>query len=282
MFQQRNQITPTTLEQGHMQKRPGAGRRRSRRRSRTVVKRERSRMKQGKRKARITVLGAAPDGKLKKVIHITRLANLNSIIKSRFEGNATECAKVLERSHAYLWQLLNEYRGIGEDFARYIEKKLKLPEMSLDERRSTERREEVPIVMEDGKEPVTYFLAPLVTLDKLRHVSFKKAERVVPCPVPNVKAVCFEMIETYLKGWGNPKEVAFVDPFDRTPPKHGCVYVLFSLRSPEVAEVRIADGRGGGRFRFIIPGDDPPAPYDLSQVEVYGRVVGVTRDLACA
>src|SRR5262245_31303236 len=138
---------------------------------------------------RISVVGKSPEGKLLKSIHVIRLDNLNELIKQRFDGNATSMARHLGRSHAYLWQILNKYRGIGEDMARYIEERLGLEDRALDQPETLERTEKLRAQLGNGKE-LLYFMVPRVTLDQLDRISFKKAKQIQACPVPGEVTVC--------------------------------------------------------------------------------------------
>lgn len=61
-----------------------------------------------------------------------RLANLKQLLERRFRGRIADMGRALERSDAYLWQLLNGKRNLGERIARYIERKLGLPPSALD------------------------------------------------------------------------------------------------------------------------------------------------------
>jgi hypothetical protein len=68
----------------------------------------------------------------KKPIHAIRLDNLVGLIAARYEANTAKAARALERSHTFVWQLLNKRRSIGEDTARHIEKCLGLKYGALD------------------------------------------------------------------------------------------------------------------------------------------------------
>jgi hypothetical protein len=62
----------------------------------------------------------------------TRRANLKQLLENRFRGRIADMSRVLERSDAYLWQLLNAKRNMGERIARHVEGKLELPRGALD------------------------------------------------------------------------------------------------------------------------------------------------------
>lgn len=69
-------------------------------------------------------------------IYEIRRENLRAIVKSRFNGKITGLAEAVDRAHSYISRCLtnNEThrKNIGEEFARDIEKRLKLPPLALD------------------------------------------------------------------------------------------------------------------------------------------------------
>jgi len=63
---------------------------------------------------------------------ITRRDNLNRILEQRYGGRIAELSRAIDRDDAYVWQLLNSKRNIGERVARHVENKLGLAPGSLD------------------------------------------------------------------------------------------------------------------------------------------------------
>jgi len=63
---------------------------------------------------------------------ITRRDNLKRLLDQRFRGRIAELGRAIERDDAYVWQLLNGKRNIGERVARAIEAKLDLAPGALD------------------------------------------------------------------------------------------------------------------------------------------------------
>lgn len=66
------------------------------------------------------------------VTAITRRDNLKRLLEQRFSGRIAELGRAIERDDAYVWQLLNGKRNIGERVARDIETKLDLASCALD------------------------------------------------------------------------------------------------------------------------------------------------------
>ena len=63
---------------------------------------------------------------------MNRIERIREIIQGRYEGNSAAFARAIGKSPSVVWQYLNGYRQVGERFAREVEKKLRLPEGSLD------------------------------------------------------------------------------------------------------------------------------------------------------
>jgi hypothetical protein len=57
---------------------------------------------------------------------------LKRLLEQRFRGRIAELGRAIEKDDAYVWQLLNGKRNIGERSARHIELKLELAPGSLD------------------------------------------------------------------------------------------------------------------------------------------------------
>lgn len=62
----------------------------------------------------------------------TRKENLASLLEQRFGGKIASMARAIDRDDAYLWQLLNGERNVGERVARHIEARLQLARGVLD------------------------------------------------------------------------------------------------------------------------------------------------------
>jgi len=63
---------------------------------------------------------------------VTRRENLKRLLEQRFNGRIADLGRAIEKDDAYVWQLLNDKRNIGERSARHIELKLELAPGSLD------------------------------------------------------------------------------------------------------------------------------------------------------
>jgi len=63
---------------------------------------------------------------------IIRRDNLKRLLEDRFKGRIAELGRALGQDDAYVWQLLNSKRNIGERVARKIEAKLDLAPGALD------------------------------------------------------------------------------------------------------------------------------------------------------
>jgi plasmid maintenance system antidote protein VapI len=61
-----------------------------------------------------------------------RRTNLKALLHEHFDEKIADLARAIERDDAYIWQLLNGDRNIGERTARHIEEKLKLGRGTLD------------------------------------------------------------------------------------------------------------------------------------------------------
>src|SRR5580765_3916647 len=118
-----------------------------------------------------------------KEIHRTRMDNLNRVVKEQFNGNSSDCARAIERTHTFMWQLVRGYRGIGEASARHIEEKLKLMPKALDQAKDAPRPK--TLMLDDGTGKVRNFrVVPVVTMDALD----AKARVVTLC----LKAECID------------------------------------------------------------------------------------------
>jgi hypothetical protein len=62
-----------------------------------------------------------------------RRQNLKKLLQDRYAGKIADMARAIDRDDAYLWQLLNADRNVGERVARHIESKLGLANGTLDQ-----------------------------------------------------------------------------------------------------------------------------------------------------
>lgn len=69
-------------------------------------------------------------------IYEIRRENLRAIVKSRFNGKITGLAEAVDRAHSYISRCLTKNethrKNIGEEFARNIEMRLRMPPLALD------------------------------------------------------------------------------------------------------------------------------------------------------
>lgn len=65
-------------------------------------------------------------------VRAIRQSNLKRLLETRFSGSIADMARAIDRDDAYLWQLLNGTRNVGERVARHIERALKLEAGELD------------------------------------------------------------------------------------------------------------------------------------------------------
>jgi hypothetical protein len=109
-------------------------------------------------------------------INAQRLANLQRLIlKVTDDNNIAQFARMIDRPHAYVHQLVTGGRSVGEQIARHIEAKLNLPYGSLDlpEKRTVRERRQLYIhYSPDIDQPLREFRAcPEVTWDELKLLS---------------------------------------------------------------------------------------------------------------
>ena len=210
-----------------------------------------------------------------KAIHAVRLKNLQDIIEAKFEGNAAACAKAIDRSHTFLWQLTNARRGIGEDTARHIEESLGLPLMSLDAGGAIKPTKTLRAVLSNG-ESCAWHMVPDVELS----LGLKKKTGVVrPCPIAeggvnkvNIKVPSDSMEPLLVKG-----DLATVDK-DQTEVLDGKVYVL-QVRGMKEPIIRMARARDGGTFEFVALKSGHEVVHEHQVQRVEGRVFYSGHDL---
>ena len=204
-------------------------------------------------------------------IHKIRLRNLKEIIDKRFQGNASQAARAIERSHTFMWQLMNGYRSIGEETARNIEAALKLGENALDRR--LERTKELVAHVGNGV-TASYKMVPKLALDALD----EKPQSFMPCPDERCteKSFCAEITADDMAEL-EPGDLIFADRGEVKPVNRKLFVVQPKGASPCVMQARSLAGRWvyaltGARVR----GD---RSLDAKDVRVIARVLLIVRNL---
>lgn len=222
-----------------------------------------------------------------KPIHLTRLRNLQEIIDKRFDGNATHAAKAIERSHTFIWQLMNGYRSIGEDTARLIENKLMLDQNWMDRAKGCKRSESLIAQLADGH-TLEYRMVPLKDLD---HMS-AKSTTWYPFPVHGAskQAYCVTVNSDTIGGI-HIGDLIYVDQLaSGEAPVNEKLYLVKvpGVWADDTAGILMARQHTGKRWTFETR---PSCRYDVErrkklleiytdkQVEVIARVVSVVRHL---
>ena len=205
-------------------------------------------------------------------IHKVRLRNLNDLIAKRFGGNASEAARAIERSHTFMWQLLNEYRSIGEETARHIEEKLKLGENALDHR--LERTKALIAHIGNGA-TLQYRVVPVLLLDALD----AKPKEFRPCPDERASERTFaasivsdEMVELQIG------DSIFVDRAETAL----AALKLFVVTPKRSKQARVMQARkSGARWVFVATSEVARRERPLAEADVHvvGRVILVVRNL---
>lgn len=103
-------------------------------------------------------------------IYEIRRENLRAIVKTRFNGKITGLAEAVDRAHSYISRCLTKNethrKNIGEELARDIEIKLRMPPLALDALAGGEYQGgNVAQMLQPSTEPVKY---PLIEWDKAR------------------------------------------------------------------------------------------------------------------
>lgn len=210
----------------------------------------------------------------KKPIHAIRLDNLVGLIAARYEGNTAKAARALERSHTFVWQLLNKRRSIGEDTARHIEKCLGLKYGALDLDVSGLLAQSTELRVGVGDDVKRFFVVNQVELTlKLN----KKTGVMQPYPkivtiakgadIVNIEVPTDSLAPRLFKG-----DQVFIDKND-VEVVDGKIY---ALAVPGVAEpiLRKAVRAEGGWKWTVTNGDDPPV--EGKRVEVLGRATAMS------
>jgi hypothetical protein len=208
---------------------------------------------------------------------------LKELVKVRYKGNSAKLAREIGRSDAYLWQLLHAFRAIGEDTARFIEGKLKLKQLALDNAGKNALRQETEFMVNSLNGTTrTYRLVPRVGLGDLT----KRIDEVLrPCPVEcSVDTIYFQVADDVMEPWLHEGEFAFCDP-KRRELEAGAIYLLQRKGRARACDrdgvqgfLRKAKRRDNGWV--FTPGTDSKAPsYGEDEVTVWGRVFYAGRDL---
>lgn len=198
-------------------------------------------------------------------VHRARQQNLKRVIKEKFAGNTSECARGVGRSHTFMWQLVDGYRGIGEKSARHIEEKLKLVPGSLDTsstgRIKTAVLKTVPVLMLDALDakPKTFTPCPLVMEDK--------AEKMFCTMIVTTDVVELEI-----------GDQVFVDRGD-VKLQHRKLYVV----RPKGREACVLLAwKEGGAWSLRGTGESKMKPIPEREVRVIGRLLAIVRKLPAA
>ena len=213
---------------------------------------------------------------LKKQMHEQRLKNFNKIIEVNFEGNVAKTAKALDRSHTFVWQLVNRRRTIGEGVARHIEKCVGLERGGLDNgllETSTKWSMVVDGVCH------TWWMVPGSTLvSGLK----EKTGELRPCPVQNAggDVIYVKVLTDLLAPLLREGEAAFINPVFREQDDlvGGKVYAINlkgKKRSPTL--LRIARRREDGKFEFVTTVGSEPS-LQQQEVKVIGKLIAIQRD----
>lgn len=218
--------------------------------------------------------GAREPRKITKPIHLTRLNNLKGLIDKRFDGNATAMGRAIERTHTFMWQLVNEHRAIGEDTARHIEVKLGLAPGAMDQGELGARTDVLIANVGDGIAR-TFRMTPRRELNKFS----EKPIEWRPFPKEGASEHVFfstiinESIDGFKVG-----DLAFSDQAD-TELKQGCIYVITFKMKTSKAAILCAKEKSDGSFSFVstfVGG--LKETYDRNAVRVVARVVSIVRE----
>lgn len=186
--------------------------------------------------------------------HQVRRRNLIRVIKERFNDNLAECARALQRSENYLWQLVSvkrtkagkassrPYRQMGERAARHIEERLKLNPGTLDKDLAVAF--DRVIVAQWGVHTKRYVLAPRLDLgaelrDYLKGKTKKRTDtsttpstlkqrHLRPIPVDfetSERSFYVRMVGAVMDPLVRDGDEVFVDPEDRDL-EHGALYLI--------------------------------------------------------
>lgn len=208
-----------------------------------------------------------------KPIHQVRKKNLVSLVENKFAGNASECARAIERSHTYMWQLVQGYRGIGEGSARHIEKMLELAPGTLD---AAKQKRTTHLQANDDKGNVTrYAMVPRLALDALTATPTE----FVPCPLADMDATKLfctvigeEDVVELERG-----DLVFVDRAD-VAPQNRKLFVVKRKTHAMSAMVLLARKRATG-WTFGGTNEGVKSELAARDVTVIGRLLLIVRQL---
>ena len=212
---------------------------------------------------------------LKRQMHEARLKNFNKIIEVNFEGNVAKVAKALDRSHTFVWQIVNKRRTIGEGVARHIEKCVGLATGGLDNGLLETNTKWSMVV--DGV-CHTWWMVPGSTLvSGLK----EKTGELRPCPVQNAggDVIYVEVLTDLLAPLLREGEAAFINPIFREKKDliPGKVYAVALKRKRGEALLRIARRREDGEFEFVTKKANEPS-LQYKEVKVIGKLIAIQRD----
>lgn len=209
-----------------------------------------------------------------KPIHRVRLKNLTALIDKRFNGNASEAARAIERSHTFMWQLMNGYRSIGEETARNIEAALGLGLNALD---ATMERTRALVAQHGDGTASQFHMVPVMRLDQFdaKPVSYR------PCPDEGAseKTFCAEVVTESMAEL-QVGDLVFCDPKQATLATRK-LFVVMEGRQQSVARVMQAKRVTERRWVFVTTSDAAKGerPLEAADVRVIGRVILVMRNL---
>lgn len=172
-----------------------------------------------------------------------RRQKIRELIDEKFGGNQSAFARQIGRQADYVSRILSGRRGVGEELARDIERKLNLPALWLDGATN----------VEPG--PYVRGFVPLISWVQAGHWSevidnFQPgdAEEWLPCPVPHGPRTFVLRVrgESMFNPYGRPSfqegDLIFVDP-DREPTNGSLVVV------------RLDDSKEAMFKKLVIEGD---------------------------
>jgi len=214
---------------------------------------------------------------LKQRMHEQRLKNFSKIIEINFDSNLTKVAKALDRSHTFVWQIVNRRRTIGEGVARHIEKRVGLHRGGLDNgllETSTEWSMVVDGVCH------TWWMTPGTTLESRFE---EKTGELKPCPVKDTGGdVIYVKVPTdLLAPLLREGEAAFINPNfrDRNDLEAGKVYAI-ALKGKRKASylLRIARRREDGSWEYVVGKLASEEPIPEERAHLKGKLVSISRD----
>jgi len=204
-----------------------------------------------------------------KAIHAVRLDHLKQLIESRFEGNAGRAAKALNRSHTFIWQLVNKKRAIGEDTARHIEQSLGLAWGALDQDSTGALRQatQLTVIRDDGTQQ-TFRMVPEVEFTA--GLNKKKRGAFCPCPIEcSGGTVAVKVLTDSLQPHFRAGDDVFIDKEQREIVDNK-VYAI-QIEGESEPRLRIAKHREGGGWEWFASGS--PMIEHTKKIVVLGRAI---------